>query len=363
MRRIPWIFSVLFLVLCAGAQSAAAKIHVSKIAVKADGNAIPVDVMAVFYGAPSDKAVDWETLRVQQGLPKTWRVVKLTQNGDEPRVFGWAERIKLGQKGLSPSAAAERVAGCDICWRGIAIIYRMPDNDTAERLAVQVRRGGNWLLNTEETASQLNKHALQSSEFAPLHHTTADGYQVLDLSTAIHIFKNLYYELDGNPVLTAAYADLGNVDFRKYSDAAQVAWCSEFAVYIQQAIGRPAPAVRDREINGRFLYRFYQKAGARAYGFEEMAQWTPEERRKRLPPGSIVSIATVGVGGHTLILTAWKEADGLLTFSAISGNTKGTVLHNSEIRIPSLPAEVKNDTASAKYWRDRAFVIVTDGLP
>ncbi|WEX08257.1 hypothetical protein [Chelativorans sp. AA-79] len=354
------IFIVLSLAFCMGWQSADARTHMSELVVKTTDDIIPVEMMVVFYGASPDEDVDWETLHVQQGLPEAWRVAKTTQNDDE-RIFSWSERIELNSS-TSPSAVAASTGGCDICWRKIAIVYRMPNDLVEENFAVQVRRGGNWLLNTEATVSALNERTIQPAEFAPARYSTADGYKVLDLSRAIPIFKNLFYELDENPVLTAAYDELGNIDFRAYSDLAQVAWCSEFAAHIQEAAGRTAPAVRDREINGRFLFRYYRKIGAHAYGFEEIAGWTPEERRRRLPPGSIVSIATVGVGGHTLILTAWKEMDGLQTFSAISGNTSRTVRHNSEIRIPRLPPEVKDDPAATKYWRDRSFMIVTEGL-
>lgn len=245
------------------------------------------------------------------------------QDGDQPwnngTAFNWQGWTRYSDEVWDNLAIADGQTGAAV---GIVVT------------TVVVRRGGMRLFDSRKERSLPNDTPIAVG----LDPTPIIGGQgvstVVDLGLAMGRFKRLYYELDNNPVLQAAYADLGQTDSTKYVAMAS-SWCSEFAAYVYRASGISAPDPKQVEINWRVFKAYYRQHGT-VYGLREVAGWSQREREARIKPGALVSIVTAGGSSHTMLLTQWRHGDADGSFTAISGNNRGMVWHHASMALSEL---------------------------
>lgn len=199
--------------------------------------------------------------------------------------------------------------------------------------SVAVRRNSQLLYNSRATKSDHNKRPMNAA-FAPFKAAPQNGqFPVLNLAAAGARFRDAYYEVNGNPILTTAVADLGQTDKRKYVQRGN-AWCSEFAswTYRQNGISTPDPNAAD--VHWRNLRGFFEQNGA-VYSAREVAAWSPQKKLATIKPGSCVSIL-IGDSTHTILFSAWIiEANGGITrYTGFSGNNKGMVWSHGAMKLP-----------------------------
>jgi len=191
------------------------------------------------------------------------------------------------------------------------------------------------LYDSKAVSSYPNKRPIPAT-FAPFKAAPnqAGQHPILNLATAGTRFRDAFYEINGNSILTTAYSDLGQTDKRKYARRGN-AWCSEFATYIYRQNGLQTPDPNSSDVHWRSLRSFFEQNGA-VYSAREVASWSPQKKLATIKPGSCVSIL-IGDATHTIIFNGWvTEANGSITrYAGLSGNNKGMVWSHSPLKLPT----------------------------
>jgi hypothetical protein len=200
---------------------------------------------------------------------------------------------------------------------------------------VLVKRNGQVLYDSRAKASRPRGIPINVA-FSPTPiHSKGVAYPALNLAALMAQFRNDYYELHGDPILTAAFADLGQSDFRKYvgpkaKDNCQ--WCSEFVAYVYRQCGLSAPAPDGGRLAWGSIKRFCL-AGGRVYPAREVASWSDADKIRLIPPGSYISVVglkaliTGKASAHSLLFVGWVQEPGkpITRYAAISGNRQKRV--------------------------------------
>jgi hypothetical protein len=201
--------------------------------------------------------------------------------------------------------------------------------------SVTVRRGGKFLFESRAKKSYPNGRPIRVG-LAPFSLVPRrNGHPVLNLSPAMARFRQEYYELRSNPILHAAYADLGQTEKRKYARRG-ANWCSEFATFVYREHGLDTPDPDAGDVHFRNLRAAFEKSG-RVYPLREVMTWSDAEKLKRITPGSFVSIL-IGDATHSLIFTTWIVPDRgqpITKYTGISGNNKGMVWSHDPLPLPT----------------------------
>jgi hypothetical protein len=230
-------------------------------------------------------------------------------------------------------------------WDNLCIAL-LPNEDRQRRGSaliehVAVRKGGTRLFDSRVTTSYSNGRPIDP-RFKPRDlWPGANGrrYPLLNLADHMERFRNDYYELGNNPILTFAYSELGQRDKRKYTNQPVDAWCSEFVCFVYRSNGIPAPDPNSGDIGPTKMTEFCEESG-QIYPATEVAQWPDARKRATIKPGSFVLKADRD-GTHSIIFTTWNvNAWGRITgYAGISGNNgdESVRAHNEEAF--STPAE------------------------
>jgi hypothetical protein len=164
----------------------------------------------------------------------------------------------------------------------------------------------------------------------------------------MELFRDAYYELDRNPILTLAYSDLGQTDKRKYANRG-TSWCSEFASYVYRQNGILTPDPNAADVHWKNMRAFFENNGA-VYPAREVAQWPDRRKIETIKPGTFVSILTGENSTHSLIFSRWVNDGGAISrYVGISGNNKGMVWAHAPLELPTVdkirsmsPAEIED---------------------
>jgi hypothetical protein len=213
-------------------------------------------------------------------------------------------------------------------WDCVAVCAAPGRNDAAESACVvrdvMIKRNGQLLYDSRIKKSHARGTPIAVS-FKPTS-LCAKGsvYPLLNLAKPMARFLNDYYELQGNPVLSLAFGDLGQSGFRKYSGTEAKdtqKWCSEFVASVYRRCGIPAPDPNGRELGSRNIRRFCWQSG-NVYAAREVASWDDAQKRRWIPPGSFVSLMNASGTTHSLLFMHWIEEPGkpIAAFFAVSGN-------------------------------------------
>ena len=221
-------------------------------------------------------------------------------------------------------------------WDHVAIAV-MPGSEgrLAAVASVTIRRGGKLLYDSRATKSYPNERPIRVA-LAPFQlRPTGKRYPVLNLSEEMANFRTLYYELGNNPILQAAYADLGQTEKRKYANRGNN-WCSEFASHVYRSNNLLTPDPNRGDVHFRNMADFFASKG-HVYPLREVAGWTDAQKVARIKPGSFVSIL-IGDSTHSLIFTTWvrpERGGKIAKYAAVSGNNKGMVWAHDPLSLPT----------------------------
>jgi hypothetical protein len=211
---------------------------------------------------------------------------------------------------------------------------------TSPRIAsvtgVTIRRGGKMLYDSRATKSYPNERRIEVA-LKPMLLRPANGrHPVLNLSDEMANFRTRYYELGDNPILQSAYADLGQTDKRKYARRGNN-WCSEFSSFVYRSNDLLTPDPNKSDVHFVNMGEFFAKSG-HVYPMREVMTWSDDDKRKKIKPGSFVSIL-IGDSTHSLFFTTWVEPERgqpITRYAALSGNNKGMVWAHDPLRLPTL---------------------------
>ena len=220
-------------------------------------------------------------------------------------------------------------------WDHVAICA-LPGRQTrvATISSVTIRRGGKVLFDSSATKSYTNKRPIRVA-LRPFTLRPRNGkYPVLNLSDEMASFGTRFYELGENPILQLAYSDLGQTEKSKYANRGRN-WCSEFTswIYRENDIETPDPNAGD--VHFVNMAESLSKVGT-VYPMREVLSWSDDEKRKKIKPGSFVSILN-GQFTHSLIFTTWvtpEDGQPITHYAGISGNNKAMVWAHSPLKLP-----------------------------
>ena len=246
----------------------------------------------------------------------------------------------------------------DDIWDNISVIFDPAlDKSTLLLTDFVVRRGGITLYDSRVKHTFLNKFPADF-QFSPRKlEKNLDSFKLADFGSAMKIFRNDFYELEQNPLLTDAFSDLAQTDQKKYTKISN-GWCSEFVAYIYRKQGYLLPDPNSKEINWFILKSSMEKLGGKIYPLKNIYKWTEAEKKERIKSGSIASIVTGTGTSHTLLFTQWNKLDQYSSFSAISGNNNNMVWPHQKIKLP-LPHEWNfKSQKDQESWSRRSFIAV-----
>jgi hypothetical protein len=218
--------------------------------------------------------------------------------------------------------------------------------------AVTIRRGGRMLYDSRATKSYPNDRPIQVALKPTLLRPANGRHPVLNLSAEMSNFRTRYYELGNNPVLQSAYADLGQTDKRKYANRGNN-WCSEFSSFVYRSNDLLTPDPNKGDVHFVNMAEFFANAG-HVYPMREVMTWSDEDKRKRIKPGSFVSIL-LDDSTHSLIFTTWVEparGQPITRYAALSGNNKGMVWAHDPLPLPT-PGDLAGKTPEQLADYDR----------
>jgi hypothetical protein len=346
-RYFRWAAQAAFLSALLQAASAHAGIltnHNTEVEIEGTFAAARPEFLLIFSASP---LVDAQR-RPMAGLPAN-EVAKLPSSRDQVAIkvhgkIAGAGRFEYGF-GPGKDGAMSWNSGSAFAWRSwdnlspdiwdnLAIVCLSAKDSSADVIRnVSVRRNGQLLYDSKATKSLTNKRPMNAA-FPPFKVAPQNGQlPVLNLATFGTRFRNTYYELNGNPLLTTAYSDLGQTDKRKYATRGN-AWCSEFASYIYRQNGIPTPDPNAGDVHWRNLRSAFEQNGA-VYSAREVASWSTQKKLATIKPGSCVSIL-IGDSTHTIVFNGWViEANGAITrYAGVSGNNKGMVWSHAPLKLP-----------------------------
>ncbi|MGA2401574.1 MAG: hypothetical protein ABSG91_07685 [Syntrophobacteraceae bacterium] len=154
---------------------------------------------------------------------------------------------------------------------------------------VTIRRGGNLLYDSRATKSYPNKKPIKAA-FEPIDLTTRGGASpMLNLAERMARFRNDYYELNNNPILTLAYANLAQTSKEKYVTRRCINWCSKFCSYVYRRNGIMTPDPNRVDVHWKSMRKFFERNG-KVYTAREVASWPDQKKISMIKPGSFVSI-------------------------------------------------------------------------
>ncbi|MBN1589122.1 MAG: hypothetical protein JW888_06385 [Pirellulales bacterium] len=233
------------------------------------------------------------------------------------------------------------------------------DRASCEIHNVLIKRNGQLLYDSRARASRPRQMPIDVS-FAPTAvQSRGFAHPVLNLAEHMVQFRNDYYELRGNPILTRVFVDLGQSGFRKYvgpKAADDCQWCSEFVAHVFRQCGLTAPSPEKGKLGYGAIKKFCQRNGA-VYPAREVASWPDEKKKRLIPPGSYISV--VGNTGltHSLLFMDWIEEPGkpITQYTAVSGNRRKMVWMDWALKLPDEDKLEKLDPAKIADLDNRAI--------
>ncbi|MGA2025544.1 MAG: hypothetical protein ABSH17_00560 [Syntrophobacteraceae bacterium] len=225
-------------------------------------------------------------------------------------------------------------------WDNLCIIA-LPESKREPEIAanrinkVTIRRGGNLLYDSRATQSYPNKKPIKAA-FKPIDLNTHGGASpVLNLAEHMARFRNDYYELNNNPILTLAYANLAQTSKKKYVTRRCINWCSKFCSYLYRRNGIMTPDPNRVDVYWKNMREFFERNG-KVYTAREVSSWSNQKKISLIKPGSFVSIL-VGNSTHSIMFTTWvMESDKPITkYVGISGNNKKMVWAHRPLALPT----------------------------
>jgi hypothetical protein len=224
-------------------------------------------------------------------------------------------------------------------WDNVSIVALPPDGGSRRAPAgiitdVTIRRGGKMLYDSRTKQSYPNKRPIDPS-FKPFSIAPVRGrYPLLNLAERMARFRNDYYELGDNAILSLAYSDLGQTEKSKYANRGKN-WCSEFASYVYRQNGLLTPDPNTSDVHWKNMREFFE-ANGQVYTLRETLTWSNQDKIAKIKPGSFVSIL-IGEATHSLIFTTWI-LDGLnpiTQYTALSGTNKSMVWSHAPLKLPT----------------------------
>jgi hypothetical protein len=239
----------------------------------------------------------------------------------------------------------------DAVWSNIALAVEQPAGAVIN--SVFVMRSGVVLFDSSAKASVPSGKTIDSSlkgktGTSPVN---AQEISVFDLGPPMAAFRSAYYETEGNPILAAAYGELGRTDSRGYTLSGKQ-WCSEFSAWAYRTAGYDCPDPDQYEASWRTMRDHFSLTG-NVYTIKDVLSWPESKKRSLILPGSFVSLVMNKDGtAHSFIFTQWVPSETLDSFSGISGNNMGTVYSHAAVSLRSRAPEA--DTIYAQ----RSFIAV-----
>jgi len=225
-------------------------------------------------------------------------------------------------------------------------------------LNVAIRRNGQLLFDSKAVASYPNKLPIRAA--LPPFNTGPQGWMMPALNLAEHAarFRDAYYELKGNPILTTAYADLGQTDKNKYALRGRN-WCSEFCSYVYRENKIKTPDPNTADVHWKNLREYFERHGA-VYPARAVVAWNNEKKIALIKPGSLVSIIVGDGSTHSIIFNGWITAGGgpITRYAGISGNNKSMVWSHAPLSLPVAADLEGKSKAELENYDQKVFFAV-----
>lgn len=247
-------------------------------------------------------------------------------------------------------------------WDHLAILHDGPvaaKGPTAILINVEVMKGGKYLFNSAVRQTYPHKRRMDPS-FRPFELAAKSGqHPVFNLSERMADFRKQHYELGNNPILLAAYGDLGQTERQKYAKRGN-AWCSEFASHIYRENGLMTPDPNVADVHWKNMREFFESNG-KVYPLREVATWPDARKRTLIKPGSFVSIMN-GESTHSIIFTGWiQESNKPITkYVGVSGNNKGMVWPHAPLTLPTADEARGKSEEELRDYDQKVYVAVPE---